>query len=258
VALTGGPAVGSELRVVADAWLGTHLGREAFRVDVPDPPPSLDACAAALDDHARRHPGAMYYAKVTTTAIDAVRALGAAGFYVVDVNVTLSRSVDAAPRVAAAGGVVVRPAQPADTDGVLAIAGSAFRYSRFHLDPMIPVATAHALKRAWIESYVNGARGDCLFVALDRDERPVGFLAALLGAGEESAAVIDLIATRSDRQRTGAGTALVGAFFAHYAGRCSGYMVGTQAANVPSLTFYQRLGFAVARTAYVLHKHVPA
>lgn len=240
--------------MIADGWLGAQLGGDAFRVEWPGAAAS-GACIDALREHAERHRRALYFAKVATTDVEAVRTLSAEGFYVVDVNVVMSRPLGIAT-VAGHESVIVRVQQPDDRDGVLEIAGSAFRYTRFHLDPLIPTAVAHALKRSWIESYVRGVRGDRLFVALDRDQRPAGFLAALVSSEDATAtAVIDLIGIRADRQRSGVGTALVATFFEHYRDRVARYLVGTQAANVPSLAFYQRLGFVVTRTTFVLHKH---
>ncbi len=238
--------------MVADPWLSAQLGHEVFRVDWPGPE-AAGPSAARLNEHAQRHSGAMYAAKVPAGDIASVQALSGAGFYVVDVNITLTRRSGPVPRVDPM--VRVRVCEPADREGVLDIAGSAFRYSRFHLDPFIPLQAAHAVKRAWIESYVRGVRGDCLLVALDSTDRPAGFLAALAGPEERGGpAVIDLLGVHPGRQRSGVGTALVAAFLDHYRDRTE-HRVGTQGANVPSLAFYQRFGFSITESVYVLHKH---
>jgi ribosomal protein S18 acetylase RimI-like enzyme len=90
------------------------------------------------------------------------------------------------------------------------------------------------------------------------DGAAVGFLTALVAveAGRR-VATIDLVGVDSGRQRSGVGSALVAAFAAHYGG-CDLLRVGTQAANLPSLGFYERLGFTIQQTAYVLHRHVIA
>jgi GNAT superfamily N-acetyltransferase len=246
------------MNLSADAWLARQLGRDAFRVELADDAAG-DAAASrpALMAHREGHPQAMYSAKVATTAVGAVEALSRVGFYVVDVNVTFARGAPA-PDVRSDPRFTVTCATDGNARDVLDIAASAFRYSRFHLDPAIPIETAHRLKRAWVEGYLEKARGDRLFVAVDDRGVTTGFLAALVTERQgATVAVIDLIGVRNDRQRSGAGTALVSAFCVAYATRCDRYEVGTQAANLPSLRFYARFGFHVAATTYVLHMHAP-
>jgi ribosomal protein S18 acetylase RimI-like enzyme len=151
--------------------------------------------------------------------------------------------------VRAADDLNIGELKPGEADAVLEIAGSAFRYSRFHLDPHIDNALAHHIKREWIRNYVLGKRGAGLLVARESD-RPIGFLAHLVTRGT---AVIDLIAVATDAHGRGAGSALTAAFAGLYTGMPR--VVGTQIANVPSIRLYTRLGFALARSQYVLHAH---
>jgi ribosomal protein S18 acetylase RimI-like enzyme len=65
--------------------------------------------------------------------------------------------------------------------------------------------------------------------------------------------VIDLIAVATDAHGRGAGSALTAAFAGLYTGMPR--VVGTQIANVPSIRLYTKLGFALARSQYVLHLH---
>jgi GNAT superfamily N-acetyltransferase len=246
------------VKVTVDGWLAEQLARDAFRVELTDEHP-VEAAAGlpALIAHREAHPGAMYYARIATTAIDAVEALSRVGFYVVDVNVTLARTALALDR-SPASPFTITDGGDGNAAGVLDIAGSVFRYSRFHLDPAIPIETAHRVKRSWVESYVQKSRGDRLFVAADARGAAAGFLAALVIRRDDvTAAVIDLMGVRTGLQRMGAGTALVAAFLRTYADRVGRYEVGTQAANVPSLRFYARFGFEIADTTYVLHMHSP-
>ena len=135
---------------------------------------------------------------------------------------------------------------------MLAIAGSAFRYSRFHLDPWVGNELAHHIKREWIRNYVLRKRGDALLVAR-HEGRPVGFLAALVSHGT---AVIDLVAAAPDSSRMGIGAALTHAFAERY--RDVPRLVGTQVSNMPSIRLYTKLGFELLHSQYVLHHHVGA
>lgn len=225
--------------VQADAWLAEIMARPAFRVDG-------SGATGDLATHLHSQQTGFYFAKVATDRAVDVRALSRLGFAVVDTNVTF----ELAREVPLASDVEVGELQAAEADAVLDIAGSAFRYSRFHLDPQIDDALAHRIKREWINNYVLGKRGDALLVAR-LGGKPAGFLAALVSHGT---AVIDLVAVATDAVGKGVGSALTAAFAQRYRGMSR--LVGTQVANVPSIRLYSKLGFVLARSHYVLHHHV--
>jgi ribosomal protein S18 acetylase RimI-like enzyme len=227
--------------VHADTWLGEVMRRPVFRVEG----------TGALGELAERRPG-FYFAKVATDQIEDVAQLSRLGFVVVDTAVTFEQPADAVVAAPVLAGVEVGPLIASDVEAVLAIAGTAFRYSRFHLDPAVDPTLAHHIKRAWIESYVHGRRGDGLLVAR-RAGRPAGFLAHLQ-AGDHG--VIDLIAVAAEAQGTRLGSALIAAFVDHY--RPHDRRVGTQISNLPSIKLYTKHGFTLARSQYVLHLHVGA
>jgi dTDP-4-amino-4,6-dideoxy-D-galactose acyltransferase len=227
----------------ADDWLSQALGMPAFALGLPVP-----AAPALAADFARLPGDAFCFAKVPAEDRAALAALQTAGFRLIETQVTFERAADPAP---AAPSVEVRGAELADRDAVLEIAGSCFRFSRFHQDPRIGVPTAHALKRAWMANCLDGKRGEEVLVALDQG-RPVGFLAVLLA---KDAAVIDLIGVATQSQRSGIGASLVNAFSARWGARVPRLRVGTQAVNAASISLYERCGFRpVARTS-VLHAH---
>jgi ribosomal protein S18 acetylase RimI-like enzyme len=152
----------------------------------------------------------------------------------------------------------IRPMIAGEAEAILEIAGTTFRYSRFHLDPEVPDRVANEIKREWMRSYVEGRRGKTTLVALDGDE-VVGFLAVIASMrGDESVRRIDLIGVKRGRERQGVGRALVADFIRRYAADHPRLEVGTQVANVPSIRLYESLGFRLDSAAYVLHKHLPA
>jgi ribosomal protein S18 acetylase RimI-like enzyme len=261
----------SALQVEPDGWLSECLGYPAFRVVAP--PSGVPPHTAVLQGHLRRQTGrAMYYAKVDTVAVETLRALAEQGFYVVDTNVNLRHPGGARPASqevgeigvsrevgeVGEGRIQVADCTAADAPGALAIAGSAMKYSRFHLDPAVPLAVAHHIKREWIRNYVNGARGEALLVARI-EGKVVGFNAVLRTETPEGPVhTIDLIAVDVQAQRRGVGRALVAAFIDRYAADSAYLQVGTQVANLPSLALYQQLGFHLRHTSYVLHYHTAA
>jgi ribosomal protein S18 acetylase RimI-like enzyme len=233
--------------IVEDDWLSGVFPHPVFAIGERVP-------GAVVLEHAGARAGAaMYYARVQSGDLERLLELVSAGLYVVDVNVTLARFGPAPQAESPAAGV--DEFEEADTDALLDIAGTCFRYSRFHLDPAIPNEIAHAVKREWIRSYVEGRRGIQLLVAREQG-RPLGFLAVAASELDgKHVRIIDLIGVATEEQGRGIGRALVSAFAAEHAERCDELRVGTQIANVSSLRLYEALGFSVVGSSYVLHLH---
>jgi ribosomal protein S18 acetylase RimI-like enzyme len=244
----------SALRFDADAWLAGLFGHVVFRVTVPDTRAArpFDLLGSLRSIGTR---DAFCYTKVPADRPDMVGALVAAGFSVVDVNLTLERPPD---HSLAVNGLPcgVRDFTSADIDELLHIAQNCFRYSRFHLDPLIPAGLADVIKREWVHNYARGVRGERLLIA-ERGGRVVGFLAALAAISDgHTARVIDLVGVDASSQKQGAGRSLVQAFNQQCGPGSDILRVGTQAANVPSLRLYESCGFRMAACAYVLHTHI--
>jgi len=194
---------------------------------------------------AARTPG-FYQAKVDADQVGALGELTRAGMSVVDFNVTLGRE----PGGDVESGVPVEPAGVDDAGEVLEIAENEFSASRFHMDPKTPDDVARRIKRDWVRAYVDGERGHRLLVARGPGHTP-GFLAEL---DRDGTRVIDLVAVRGSARRSGVGRALVAEVIRDAPASVE---VGTQAANVPALRFYEELGFKVSRARYVLHLRLP-
>jgi GNAT superfamily N-acetyltransferase len=231
--------------IKADGWLAELFGHPVFRLDIREGEKDI---SASLDRHAAEQGHAFYYTKVDCKWIDIVRQLSRMTVVDTNVNFELDRP---SSLVGGFPGVSVGEIAEGEAEAVLDIAGSAYQYSRFHLDPQVPDELAHRIKREWCRNYVRRVRGDRLFVARI-DGKPVGFLAALV---TDHAAVIDLVGVDRAQQRKRVGAALTQAFIDHYRPAKQALQVGTQVANVPSMRLYERLGFSMAKTQYVLHYH---
>lgn len=252
------------MEIVEDSWLSAIFGHSVFRMTLDGADATREVDTGLLGDqiaqHLQRQARGSYYSKIDSTRIDLVRLLSSLGFYVVDVNVTFGLDSAAAPhRISpeARSSCRIGEVRPEQREAVLAIARSCFRYSRFHLDPLIPVATANQIKHDWILNYLLKKRGEHLWVATV-DDRPVGFLAVIAGqeAGRRYRA-IDLIGVATDYQGRGIGQALVAFFIDFYRDQSNFLQVGTQIANLPSIRLYPKFGFSLVRSAYVMHLHVP-
>lgn len=235
--------------ITEDVWLSGICDQPVFRVSHVEADPSSDKLASHVVSGK-----AFYYAKVDTADVLAVRALCRAGFFVTDVNVTFA-APPSAIHGATTSDVDVGPMVPADKERVLDIAHDSFRYTRFHLDPLVPKAVADRVKREWVRNYADGKRGDALLVAT-ASTKPLGFLAALK-VDASSTAIIDLVGVSTDAQRRGVGRAMLLAFAARYRDMKE-LVVGTQVANTPSVRMYETLGFRLKSSQYVLHRHTDA
>lgn len=245
------------MEIREDAWFSGVFGHPVFRIQV-------DAAAAAsvadlIRSHAAAQRAAMYYTKVDTNDVELVRQLSAAGLYVVEGNITLgidAPSCEGVPAPVDESGCAVSDIAAEQQEQVLAIAGSAFQYTRFHLDPLVPNGIADRIKYEWIANYVRKQRGTALLVASD-GQRAMGFLAVLASIHDgQQVRTIDLLGVARNSRRRGVATALVAAFIARYRGCANSLRVGTQVANLPSLQLYQNFGFSIVKTAYVMHMHV--
>jgi ribosomal protein S18 acetylase RimI-like enzyme len=186
------------------------------------------------------------YARIPCDQVVLSVALQKAGFRIVDVNLTFVKPIGTpAPRA-----TEIRDAVAEDEQAVTEIAGSAYRFSRFHLDPGFETHEADALKREWARNFFRGKRGDRLFVAV-LDGTIAGFLLAMKHA---NACVIDLIAVSTNFQRKGVGTTLIAGCKRAFADAAV-ISAGTQAANVASVQLYERLGFRLQASQFILHLH---
>jgi ribosomal protein S18 acetylase RimI-like enzyme len=237
------------LQIDSDAWLAGLMGRPVNRVAGPVAPGAEKEAARALSGLAAV-PG-FAYARVPTAEVRLAHLLEDAGFRLVDTGITLEAATVAG--TARPSSAAARLARAGDETAVAEIARTAFRYSRFHLDPRIPAALANEIKREWAVNYFRGRRGDYMVVA-ERSSSVAGFLQLLAGKG--GTLTIDLIAVAEAQRGQGLASDMI-RFAARECGAPARLRVGTQAANVASLRLYERLGFTVAGTSHVFHLHAP-
>jgi dTDP-4-amino-4,6-dideoxy-D-galactose acyltransferase len=243
------------LRVEKDQWLSDVLEISSWKVlDIAGTPPA-DFRAGLLN---RAGQGAAFFsAKIPTLDVDAVTNATRAGFMVVDANVTLDWDKFAG---GALGSVIdhnltIEPAGADDAPAIEKIAGQCFTFSRFHLDPAIGHARANEVKRQWARNACRG-RASVVYVARRKND-VIGFLAVLEGrSGEHKDAIIDLVGVDRGHQGQGAGRALSWTFVDEWRDRADRLRVGTQISNIPAMRLYEKIGFRIAETAYVLHAHV--
>lgn len=228
-----------------DDWLAQVFGYPVFRLSLGSGQPDR---AAVADVVARAGQPAFLYAKLETHAVAQVRILEQVGFGVTDTTITLEKNADPGAEV----GAGVRFAVPADEKAVTDLAADTFSWSRFHLDPQIPRATADAVKAKWAASFFRGTRGHFMVVATV-DKQVTGFLQLLCAPAD--AVTIDLIGVAAGMRGRGLATDMIKFAEARVPG-CNRIIVGTQIANIGSVRLYERLGFHARASTYVLHHHI--
>ena len=188
-------------------------------------------------------------AKIDTLELKTIALLESWGFRLIDTNVVFEKTI-------LKGGqkqinAKIRVAEDIDIQAVGELGRNNFVYSRFHLDPQIPVETANEIKSAWVLNYFQGKRGDQLFVA-EKHRKIVGF--NQLTCGQDNSVCIDLIAVGKSLTRQGIASDLINHLEIVY-GNKNKIIVGTQVSNIPSIRLYEKLGFSMCRSKYVFHYH---
>lgn len=189
-------------------------------------------------------------AKVPSTSVKFVGQLEDMGFRIADTAITLEADMLATQFDSR---FTVRDAKSSDQPRIEEIAKHSFEFTRFHLDPRIDRATASKVKAQWATNFFSGQRGDFMVVA-ERDDIVCGFCQLLL---EDSAKVltIDLIAVDKSHRGSGAATAMI--HFSPSSHGASRRRVSTQVANISSLRLYEKAGYRIAQSTYILHAHGP-
>jgi ribosomal protein S18 acetylase RimI-like enzyme len=233
------------LHTAPDPWLAGVMSRPVHRVSGSVAPGEESDGMRAL---AHLDQNGFAYARIPTAEVRLAQLLEDAGFRLVDAGITLETDTKRADDRLRPN---VRLARPEDVTATEAIARTAFRFSRFHLDPRIPTALANEIKAQWAGNFFRGTRGDYMVVA-EHAGNLTGFLQLL--AAPDRTLIIDLIAVTEAHREQGLASSMIG-FAARECGAPPRLRVGTQAANVASLRLYERLGFTVTATSYVLHRH---
>jgi len=230
--------------LIKDPWLSEMLGYNVYRVILDET--FIHGCGReGLESVKEGH--VLLYSKVATDDLEGICFLQNSGFYLVDTNVVFKKEI--APGKSAVPFDRVRLARKEDEEEIARIAGSSFRFSRFHLDVNIPDETANRIKAEWTRNYFRGTRGDSMVVA-EKGGEVTGFLQLIFGSA--GALVIDLIAVGKENHKLGLARDMV-LYAEENSGDFREIRVGTQIANTPSIQFYENIGFRYVSSQYIFH-----
>lgn len=244
------------LNLAKDPWLSEVSDMQAFFVtgDASDP----TVMATDLEESQR----IFVTSRMPLSKITEVRCLVKRGFSIIDTALSFQWEPSGAayhPNIDNGHqkplDLRIRRAHTNEADAVGLLAEKAFTKSRFQLDPDFPDEVGSVIKREWARNLTIGQRGDECLVAV-AGQNILGFLGICKRGSVTPEYVIDLIAVDPDLQREGVGMLLV-RHLLNKASRDSRIVsVGTQAANVAAVRFYETLGFRYVGAEHVLHAHV--
>ncbi len=237
-----------------DAWQLLDFDSEFFacRIARVTLPPRAAAEAAELASAADRAEIDCLVLLLDAGELDGLRASEDAGFRVVDLRLTISKSLSgdfAGPASAAAP--AVRLALPDDLPGLQAIARESHHDSRFYADPNFPRERCDALYARWIERKCAG--GAAAVFAVGAPGSPQGYLSCDLP--DATCGQLDLLAVAPAARGHGCAAALTAHALAwmRSQGRQRARLV-TQGRNTRALQHFGRFGFAAERIELWLHR----
>ena len=146
----------------------------------------------------------------------------------------------------------VRWAEKDDEDSVRWVAKQSFQQNRFHRDPKISNEIADSIKENWAGNFFSGNRGDRMAV-VEKNSQIVAFL--LLASNEKDFLLIDLIAVLPEYQGMGMATRMIEFSIKTFNVSSTEISVGTSIGNQSAINMYQKLGFKMVSTKYILHLH---
>ena len=194
-------------------------------------------------------------AKVGTSDLESIRIAESMGFNLIDTNIRFQKwLVNQIKEFPLPSGYSIRLTQNDDQNCVGSVAQNSFIYSRFHLDPSVDNCQANLIKRKWVENFYSGQRGDYMIVACFKS-KPVGFAQIICN---NDTLIIDLIAVDSAHHGKGLASSMITfseSLALDQSLNTKKLVVGTQLANQPSISFYEKLGFRLRHAEYIFHYH---
>lgn len=235
--------------IIKDDWLSEIIGRDTYKLVVDE---SLVARTKNFfPKWLEQFKGLKIFihSKIPTNQLSYAHFLEKSGFNLIDTNVRLNKLSELRKNSKLANNCKLRFTKPEDKKQVVNLAKNNFRFSRFHLDPLIDNSIADCIKGKWVENYYRGKRGDNLIVATVA-EKIAGFLLLIK---DNQKLIIDLIAVDSKYRGQKIASDMI--IYAESLIKCTELMVGTQMTNIPSIRLYENLGFKMFSSEYVFHFH---
>lgn len=201
--------------------------------------------------------------RIPAESLPEAHALQGEGFLLVDCVQSLVRSLHDGSAIDGAGVADVYPLQPQQAESVVEVARSAFRFDRFHSDPVFTSEQADRLHAAWARSCCEGIAADTVLVA-QHGNKIQGFLSFKWEAhdpaiGGQRLATIVLLATAPGHTSRGIGSQLINrCLLSIRQQNADAVRVGTQIQNSRALRLYQKCGFRSVTSSFTFRKKLTA
>ena len=235
-------------------FFGLPIGR--VPLDRPSPTDVAEAIGAA-----RRSGVACLYLTCAADEVVGVTAAVRGGFRVVDVRVTLDRSMELSEKTVATVPTAergatfppsTRRAQESDLPRLARLARTAFQESRFFVDGRFPRSRVEDLYQRWLERDYSSADG----VVVVEDVETSGGQTAGFASGlfQGDTARVGLVAVAPEFRGQGIGSRIVSGLLREFAGRrARRTVVVTQARNRAAIRLYEEAGFRAFAIEVTLH-----
>ncbi len=233
-----------------DLWLSDVLSRNVF-ILFNFAVLNKNSLSVAFNELCNQHlcEDLFIFVKLRTGCVKQINIIEDLGFRLIDTNIIFTRDTNFNYKKQIKNNIFIKFAEKHHKNVVGKIAYKNFTFSRFHLDPFIKKSQADNLKKLWVENFFLDKRGDYMVIAM-HNNNPIAFLQIIK---KGTSLIIDLIAVSSNYREKNIGSSMIN--FACKNIECEKIIVGTQISNIPSIKFYQNLGFTPISSNYVFHYH---
>ena len=139
-----------------------------------------------------------------------------------------------------------------DKKQIIDISNERSSNSRLVQDKSLPLKFRNKYRKAWVENFFKGKRGDFLVVA-HKKNIIMGFLLLIK---KKNKLQIDLIVTKKSYQKKGVAASMINYTNNVFLGsKTKEIVAGTQLNNVGAIKFYKKLDFKKRKIQYVYHLH---
>jgi GNAT superfamily N-acetyltransferase len=241
---TTAPGTGGALAFAPDPFDTEVLGLRIGRI-VSASSESRDGYQALLAELARRARSAGYDQVLRRSGLEnlaEIWALESAGFALMDVGVTFSRTLRGPIEPAVHDDLTVRPSTDADIERIVAAMVQQPWGSRYESDPAYEPARVRELRSRWLWNSHRG-RADVILVGV-LDGRPAGYVTCRLD-GASGHGEIELVGTLPEFRGRRVASRVLADAVAWFSTRATVVTVRTQATNIAAANLYESGGFTL-------------
>lgn len=187
------------------------------------------------------------YSRVISKSFNIIHALEKLGFCYIENLLTFTFNFK--KRQLPFPNIVIRTWKEEDLEPLAVIGKTAFKYDRFHADPIISKTNADIIKQEWVLNSCKGYADEVLVAEIDN--RCVGFITLKI---KNETGIIDLIAVDPRYSGKGIGTEIIYGALQWFSTRVESVNVGTQSTNIASINMYTRCKFKLVNCQITLRK----